>query len=134
MITKNKTKPTKSSGKEMIDGIENIERKDEAVKLLNLFKSITGENPIVWGKGLIGFGKYHYKYASGREGDWFKTGFAIRKTNISIYVLPGLYGLESELEKLGEFTKGVSCIYIKKLADIDTEILKAIISKSIARL
>ena len=86
----------------------------------------------MWGDSLIGFGTYHYKYASGREGDYFLTGFSPRKQNLTIYIMPGLERYPELTKKLGKYTTGKSCLYIKKLKDIDLSILKKLIKQSIA--
>jgi hypothetical protein len=87
-------------------------------------KEISAEEPQLWGSSIIGFGKYHYKYESGREGDWFIMGFSPRKQNISIYLPLGFKDFDLQISKLGKYKLGKSCIYIKRLADIDMRMLK----------
>jgi Domain of unknown function (DU1801) len=91
---------------------------------------ITGEVPRMWGTNIIGFGKYHYVYESGREGDWFIMGFSPRKQNLTLYIMSGFKEYDSLLSKLGKYKLGKSCLYIKKLSDIDIEVLKKILRHS----
>ena len=97
---------------------------------LGIMEDITGEKAVVWSGSMIGFGTYHYTYESGHEGDWFITGFAPRSKNLSIYLLAGLQG-EPLLEELGKHKTGKSCLYVNRLDDIDLEILKQLIRKSV---
>jgi hypothetical protein len=95
-----------------------------------MMKEVTQEEPIMWGTSIIGFGSYHYKYASGREIDWLKTGFSIRKRSLSVYISHVFDGYEELLLKLGKHRLGKACLYINKLADVDKNVLKEIIKKS----
>jgi hypothetical protein len=88
----------------------------------------------MWGKSIIGFGSYHYKYESGREGEWMLTGFSPRKQNLTLYIMPGFDEYDGLLKDLGKHTTGVSCLYIKKLEDIDTKVLKKLVSKSVKKM
>ena len=94
-------------------------------------KELTGEEPILWGNSLVGFGTYHYKYESGREGDFFLTGFSPRKTALTIYIMAGFSKYENLLKQLGKFKIGKSCLYVKKLDDINRRVLKELIEDSI---
>ncbi len=95
-------------------------------------KKITGEVPAMWGDSIVGFGSYDYKYASGREASWFLTGFSPRKQSLTLYIMAGFDQYAALLERLGKFTTGKSCLYIKKLEDVDLEVLGELIQRSIA--
>jgi hypothetical protein len=124
--SENKTKPTKESVSTHINSIKDDALQKDAKTLLKLFKEVTGAKAILWGD-LIGFGKYHYKYDSGREGDSFATGFAIRKSGPTIYIMPGYTDYSHILKDLGPHKLGKSCLYLKSLKDIDLEVLKKLI-------
>ena len=94
-------------------------------------KEITGEEPVMWGTSIIGFGSYQYKYASGREGEWFLTGFSPRKQNITLYIMSGFDQYDQLLAKLGKYKTGKSCLYINKINDIDTDVLKELVKQSV---
>ena len=125
-----KTKPNNASAVEFIKSVEHPVRQKDGLALLDLMKDITGEQPVMWGGSIIGFGSYHFKYASGREGDWMKTGFSPRKSNISLYIMDGFDEYQDLLKKLGKHKTGKSCLYITKLADVNLEVLKQLISLS----
>lgn len=126
----NKTKPTRASVESFINSVDNETRRLDAISLLNLMKRITGEPPKMWGPSIIGFGEYHYKYDSGREGDFLIVGFSPRKANLAIYVLGSLGPDEPLLKKLGKHKTGAGCLYVNKLADIDLKVLEQLIAKS----
>ncbi len=129
-MSENKIKQTENSVEDFLNTIENEQRKKDAVEVVEVMKSITGLEPKMWGNSIIGFGSYHYKYASGREGDYFVTGFSPQKSNLSIYIIDGLGRYENLLEKLGKHKTSVSCLSITQLDEIDKDILKEIITKS----
>ena len=106
-------------------------RKREDCLALDLMRDVTGEEPAMWGTSIVGFGSYHYKYASGREGDWFLAGFAPRKRDLTLYIMAGFERHEEFLAKLGKHKTGKSCLYIKRLADIDPTVLKELVSASV---
>ena len=126
-----KTKATDVSVKAFLDAVEHPTRKADGFELLEIMKEVTHEKPVLWGTSIIGFGSYHYKYASGREGDWFKVGFSPRKRSLTIYLAPGLDDINDLREELGKHRVGKGCLYINKLSDVDTDVLKQIIKKSI---
>jgi hypothetical protein len=99
---------------------------DECLDLIDLMASVTGKEPKLWPNGLIGFGEHHYKYESGREGDWFNIGFSPRKGKLSIYIVAGFSNFKTELAQLGTFKTSVTCLYIKSLSDINIAVLKKI--------
>ncbi len=126
-----KTKPTTASVTAFIKSIENKSRRDDCKLLYSMMRKITGKRAKMWGDSIIGFGKYHYIYKSGREGDWFVTGFSPRKQNLTIYIIPGFSKYKSLLKKIGKHKTSVSCLYIKNLADIDLRILERLIQCSV---
>jgi hypothetical protein len=124
-----KTKETKASVEKFLNSVDEKRRKD-CFKILELMKQVTKEEPKMWGPAIVGFGKYHYKYESGHEGDSCMAGFSPRKQNLTIYIMPGMEKYSDLLEKLGKFKTSVSCLYIKKLEDVDLKILKEILKRS----
>ena len=129
-MTKNKTVPNDLSVGEFLDNIEKPEKKADAYRLLEMMETITGENPVMWGPSIVGFGSYHYKYDSGREGDMLLTGFSPRAQNFSLYIGASSERNKPFLERLGKHTIGKSCLYIKKLSDVDIEVLRELIESS----
>lgn len=129
-----KTKPNQGDVEAFLESIENEQRKADCLKLLEVMKSVTKEEPVMWGGSIVGFGQYHYVYASGREGDWFRVGFSPRKQNLSIHIMPGLDSHEDLLAELGKFNTGRGCLYVKKLDDIHLPSLKKIIRAALKEL
>ena len=127
----NKTTETQDSVTDFINAVESEVKRNDSFELLKIMQETTGFEPKMWGPSIIGFGSYHYKYASGHEGDAPLTGFSPRKDAISLYLNPVFENKEELLLKFGKHKAGKGCIYIKKLADIDMEILKKIILLSI---
>lgn len=125
-----KTKPNDGNVGLFIDAVPDASRKADANQLLIWMEKITGSLPVMWGNSIVGFGKYHYVYDSGREGDWFIIGFSPRKQNLTIYFMGGFRQLEEEMKMLGKFKTGKSCLYINKLSDINSEVLKEMLTKS----
>ena len=126
-----KTKPNKGSVTTFISSLENEDRRKDSKTLVALMKKLTGEKPVLWGPSIVGFGDYRYKYASGREGDWFLIGFSPRKQNMTLYIMDGFKKYGDLLKKLGPYTTGASCLYVKRLADIDMNILSEMIASSV---
>jgi uncharacterized protein DUF1801 len=126
----NKTRPEKASVAAFINAVENEPRKRDAKTILTMMKKVTGEKPVMWGPSIIGFGQYHYKYESGREGDSLNVGFSPRKANMVLYVLGSLKDDDPLLSKLGKHKRGRACLYINKLEDVDVKILEKIVGKS----
>lgn len=126
-----KTKETRNSVREFIESVENPKRREDAYRLLDIFTEVTGLEAKMWGPSIIGFGSYHYKYASGHEGDAALVGFSPRKAKMSLYVTTGASKEKDLLNKLGKYTSGKSCLYVNKLEDIDVDVLKRIILQSI---
>jgi hypothetical protein len=125
-----KTKPTKQSVEEFLNGIPDEKKREDAFALLKLMKQATRKKPTMWGPSMVGFGSYHYCYDSGREGDWFLTGFSPRKQNLTVYIMTGFDKYSALLKKLGKFTTAKSCLYIKKLDDVDPTVLKELVKRS----
>lgn len=130
-MAENKTQPTTFSAEDFIATVEDEQKKADALVLLNLMQKLSGKKPVMWGNSLIGFGKYHYKYESGREGDFFRVGFSPRKTAISIYIMAGFSRYEELLAKLGKHKIGKACLYVKRLSDIDMMVLEQLILESL---
>ncbi|WP_077619532.1 DUF1801 domain-containing protein [Bacillus sinesaloumensis] len=126
-----KTKENDASVIEFIEMVNNPKKKEDAYKILDIFTETTGYPAKMWGTSIIGFGSYHYKYASGHEGDAPLVGFSPRKAKISLYFAPGDPKREELLERFGKHTTGKACVYINKLADIDVEVLKELIKQSV---
>jgi uncharacterized protein DUF1801 len=127
----NKTQPTAVSPKDFLATIEHPTRRADGLTLLEFFQNVTGLPAKMWGPNIVGFGRYHYKYASGREGHHLITGFSPRKPAHSIYIMPGYRDLSSELARLGKHRMSVSCLYINKLADVDMNVLEEIVLKGV---
>src|SRR6516165_7044 len=128
----NKTKPTKLSVAAFIDALTDPVRRADAKALVKLMQSAAGEKPKMWGPSIIGFGSYHYKYESGREGDMPAIAFSPRKAATVFYGMTGFAEATALLAKLGNHTTGKGCLYIKKLADVDQHVLKVLVVKSLA--
>ena len=126
----NKTTTTKASVTDFLNSIEPQEKRSDAFRLLELHKSITGLEPVMWGPSIIGFGQYHYKYDSGREGDFFRAGFSPRKQALTVYLIAGFEPFQELLDNLSKHKTGRSCLYIKKLTDVDINVLEELITKS----
>jgi uncharacterized protein YdhG (YjbR/CyaY superfamily) len=127
-----KTKQNDNSVEKYLHLITDEKRKQDAMVIKSLLKDVTGAEPKMWGEKIVGYGYFHYKYASGREGDWFQVGFASGKDKITIYLMAhGLEIYDDLFQKLGKHKKSKGCIYFKKLEDIDTEILKQIVEAAI---
>ena len=123
----NKTIPTDASVADFIASLDTTRRQDEAARVDTIFREVTGFAPILWGPSVIGYGRYHYRYDSGREGDFLATGFSPRKAAISVYILPGYADFGAILKDLGKHRLGKSCLYINRLSDIDEGVLKRLI-------
>lgn len=128
--TQNKTTETEASVTDFLNSLAEKKKKDDCIIVKNLMEEITGESAKMWGTSIIGFGNYHYKYDSGREGDFLKIGFSPRMHNLSLYIMPGFERYEDYMSKLGRYKTGKSCLYIKKIEDIDIEVLKNLIKDS----
>ncbi len=128
----NKTQVTQDQVSDLLAKIENPQKRADCSHLDRLMQQITGHEGKVWGGSMVGYGQYHYRYESGREGDFFITGFAPRAKNISLYIMAGFSRYDDLMAKLGKYKTGKSCLYINKLADVDEQVLAALISESVA--
>lgn len=131
-MAETKTKPTQISVEAFIDAVENPVRRDDAKEVCAMLERITGESPKMWGPSIIGFGSYHYKYDSGHEGDMCRLGFSPRKAELVLYVLTEDPGQTEKLTRLGKHKTGKSCLYIKKLADVDMAVLEEIATDALS--
>jgi len=129
-MSQNKTRPTTTSVTSFLDSIEDEIQRQDSYTLISIMKGITGEEPVMWGPSIIGFGSYHYKYDSGREGDMMLTGFSPRRQSLSLYMLAGFNKYEALLQKLGKHKTGKSCLYIKRLTEINMDVLTELIKAS----
>jgi len=126
-----KTKKNSASVESFLKSVENEKRREDSFVVLDLMKEVTGEEPTMWGTSIVGFGTYHYKYASGHEGDWMNVGFSPRKKNLTLYIMDGFSSYDSLLDKLGKYSTGKSCLYINKLEDVDQVVLKELVRQSV---
>src|SRR5262245_19840827 len=126
-MAEQKTKPTTVSVDAFLKKVADPQQRADAFAILKLMKDVTGLEPRMWGPSMVGFGEYHYKYDSGHEGDCFLIGFAPRKGQVTLYFMPGLQRFTSFLKKLGKYKTGKACLYIKKLEDVDLDVLRDMI-------
>ena len=131
-MAENKTQVTDVDPRAFVASVEHPTRRADAEVLLEMMIRVTGCEPKMWGPSIIGFGRYHYVYDSGREGDFILTGFSPRKANLVIYVLPGYEDMSAQLAELGKHRLGKSCLYINKLADVNLDVLETIVSNGVA--
>ncbi len=129
-----KTKPTNASVADFLNRITDADRRADCFEVAKIMEGITGEKPKMWGPSIVGFGTYHYKYASGREGDWPVTGFSPRKKDLTLYLMMGFAKHEELMQKLGKHSSAKSCLYIKRLSDIHAPTLKKLIKTSVKEL
>ncbi len=132
----NKTRPAggKAAVKAFIDAVEHAGRREDAWVLLALMQRLSGEPPVLWGPSIIGFGSYHYRYESGREGDGPLLAFSPRKANMVVYIMPGFAGFEAKLAKLGKHRLGKSCLYLGRLKSINMDVLTDILKADLAQM
>lgn len=129
-----KTKVNKASVTAFLNKVDDGQKRNDCLEILKMMKQVTKEEPKMWGSSIVGFGSYHYKGKSGREGDWMLTGFSPRKQNLTLYLMGGFDTHKELLKKLGKFTTSVGCLYIKKLDDVDKKILKELVTASVKRM
>lgn len=127
-----KTKPTDVSVESHIAAIRNEEQRNDAQALVTLMRKVTKQEPRMWGPSIIGFGRYHYKYASGHQGDSALAAFAARGRELVVYLAPAFEGRDALLAKLGEHRTGKVCVYIRRLADVDLKVLESLVARSVA--
>jgi len=126
-----KTKLTDASVDKFLKGIKDEQTRTDCQQIVEIMRKATKAEPKMWGTSIVGFGDYHYKYESGRENDWFLVGFSPRKQNLTLYLMGGFDGHEELLKNLGKHSLGKGCLYIKKLEDVDTKVLKELITESV---
>ena len=126
-----KTQRNAASVEKFLNAVENEQRRADCFELLKLMQKITGEKPAMWGPSIVGFGSYHYVYASGHEGDWPLVGFAPRKQDLTLYIMAGFPRFESLMQKLGKHKTGKSCLYLKRLDDVDRKVFAQVIEGSV---
>ena len=123
-----KTQLNDASVEDFLASVGNARRRQDSAEVLELMQDVTGETPRMWGDSIVGFGSYHYRYKSGREGDWPRIGFSPRKQYLAIYIMPGFGDYQDLLTRLGKHRTSVSCLYINKLADVGRDVLREIIA------
>ena len=126
-----KTAPNDANVEAFLHSVAHDKRREDSLAMLEIMKEVTGEEPRMWGDSIVGFGSYHYQYKSGREGDWMLTGFSPRKQSLTLYIMSGFSHYDELLQKLGKHKTGKSCLYIKKLEDVDMDVLKQMIRESV---
>lgn len=129
-----KTKRTEASVSVFLDAIKDETRRADCKAVAKLMQRVTGEKPKMWGSSIVGFGTYRYVYASGREGDWPITGFSPRAQALTLYIMSGFDGEPALMQKLGKYKTGKSCLYVKRLADVDIGVLEELVTRSAAYL
>jgi hypothetical protein len=130
MMAENKTQQTRASVETFLSGVKDKARAADSRVVLKLMRKVTGEQPKMWGPSIIGFGTYHYKYDSGREGDFLRIGFSPRAQALTLYIMGGFPRYEALMARLGKYKTGKSCLYIKQLSDVDLKVLEDLILAS----
>ena len=125
--TQNKTRATDAAVTRFLASVEHPTRRADSERLDAIFREVTGWRPRMWGPSIVGYGSYHYRYESGREGDFCATGFSPRKTNLVVYIMPGYSNFDDELARLGKHKLGKSCLYLNKLSDVDETVLRDLV-------
>jgi hypothetical protein len=132
MAYKLKTQVNDADVKKFLDSIEDEQKREDSYRVMKMMQEITGCEPKMWGRSIVGFDTYHYEYSSGQSGDWMVTGFSPRKANLTLYVMNGFVDMDDKLSRLGKHKIGKSCLYIKRLSDVDENILREMIKDSVA--
>lgn len=127
-MPENKTKPNDANVMAFLSAVEPERRRDDALRLNEIFREVTGFEPVMWGTSIVGYGSYHYVYKSGREGDFLATGFSPRKTSLTVYIMPGYADFGDILKRLGKHRTGRSCLYINRLDAVDEDALRELIA------
>ena len=126
-----KTRLTDASVADFLRGVDDEQKRADCFELVDLMSDVTGEEPKMWGDAIVGFGTYHYKYASGREGDWMQVGFSPRKQSLTLYIMSGFSRYDELMKGLGKYKTGKSCLYVKRLSDVDRDVLRELIAQSV---
>ena len=127
-----KTVPTDASVDAYLAEIDDPAKRADAQALVDMMSEVTGAPAVMWGTSIVGFGQYHYRYESGREGDFLETGFAVRKRALTLYVMAGFAEHDALMARLGKYTIGKSCLYVKRLSDVDGDVLRQLVQGSVA--
>lgn len=127
----NKTQPTKASVTEFLNSVGDRQQRADARKVGAMMRKATGHRPKMWGPSIVGYGKYRYKYESGREGEFLMTGYSPRKAALTVYIMPGFKRFAALMDKLGKHKTGKSCLYIKRLSDVDEKVLEKLINEAV---
>jgi hypothetical protein len=133
-MSENKTKPTPQSVDSFLTAVEPGGKREDVRKICEMMERLSGHKPKMWGSAIVGFGQYHYKYASGREGDHLLIGFSPRKTALTLYIMDGFPKYQDLMDRLGTYKTGKSCLYLKRLSDIDESVLEQLITESLAHM
>ena len=126
-----KTKRNDASVDDFLNAIKDEEVRNDCRTIVDIMQKATKATPEMWGSSIVGFGRYHYKYASGREGDWMLIAFSPRKQNITLYIWSGFEGYDELMAQLGKHSRGKGCVYIKRLSDVHLPTLKKLINASV---
>lgn len=129
-MAENKTRPTDQDVLDFLESVEHKTRREDGLRLLEIMQEETGEDAVMWGSSIVGFGSYHYTYESGREGDMPLVGFSPRKQSMTLYIMPGFDDYDEMLDDLGKHKTGKSCLYVNKLADVDEGVLRRLVKES----
>lgn len=129
-----KTRPTDESVTKFLNSVDKEQQREDSFAVMELMREVTGDDPQMWGPSIVGFGRYTYKYASGKENEWMLTGFSPRKRNLTLYIMDGFDEYDDIMSRLGKHTTGKSCLYIKRLDDVDEAVLRELVAKSIAHM
>jgi hypothetical protein len=131
-MAENKTQQTKASVSAFLATVKDKQKRADCEALVKIMREASGEKPEMWGSSIVGFGKYHYRGRSGREGDWFVAGFSPRASALTLYVMPGVESFPAQMRSLGRYTTGKSCIYVKQLDDLHLPTLKKLVRASVS--
>lgn len=126
-----KTTKNEASVAAFIDAVEDPGRREDCRRIAALMSDVTGAEPAMWGSSIVGFGSYRYRYASGREGDWMLVGFSPRKRNLTLYIMAGFDDYDELMARLGKHSTGKSCLYINRLDDLDQDVLRTLVERSV---
>ena len=126
-----KTQRNDKNVEDFLNTVSDEKKRTDSFTILELMEDVTGSEAEMWGDSIIGFGSYYYKYASGRNAEWFLTGFSPRKQNLTLYIMSGFDEYDELLQKLGKHSTGKSCLYVKRLEDVDQDVLRDLVSKSV---
>ncbi len=133
-MAENKTTKTGASVTEFLKSIENPQMRKDAKRVASMMRRVTGKRAKMWGSSIVGYVTYHYKYDSGREGDFMVTGYSPRKQALTVYIMPGFSKFRPLMKKLGRYKTGKSCLYIKRLSDVDENVLEKLIDGSVRQM